>query len=79
MNEGQNVLDEKTKELLAKPREKLRRIPLLLPLLATFGLVTTYYGFEKFLDQTILVNYPLEMIGVGVLILLFTGAAATKL
>lgn len=65
--------------LVEKPREGLKRIPLLLPLLGTFGLVTTFYGFEKFLDQTPLVNFPLEMIALGVLILILTGAAATKL
>lgn len=65
--------------LIKSPRERLRRIPLLLPLLGTFGLVSTFYGFEKFLDSTILVQHPLELIGFGVITLLLTGAAATKL
>ena len=68
-----------TQSLVHKSRERLARIPLLVPLLGTFGLVATFYGFEKFLDQTELVNHPFELIGVGVVILLITGAAAQKL
>ncbi|MBI4175052.1 hypothetical protein HY523_00360 [Candidatus Berkelbacteria bacterium] len=68
-----------TQSFVQQPRKQLGRIPLLIPLLATFGLVATFYGFEKFLDQTILVNHPFELIGIGVVILLITGAAAQKL
>lgn len=65
--------------LIEKPRTHLARIPLVLPVLATFGFVATLYGMEKILDQTGLVNHPLELIALGIVILLITGAAANKL
>jgi hypothetical protein len=65
--------------LVEKPRAQLDRIPLLLPILGAFGLVSTFYGFEKLLDQTDLVNHPIELIATGVVLLLLTGAFAKKL
>lgn len=70
---------QKLQTLAKRPREHLNRIPLLLPLLATFGLVATFYGFEKLLDRTDLINHPWELIGLGIALLLLTGAAARKL
>lgn len=67
------------RSLVEKSRSQLERIPLLLPLLGAFGLVSTFYGFEKLLDTTELVNHPLELIGTGVILLLLTGAFAKKL
>lgn len=63
----------------AKLQHRLEAIPLLTPLLAAFGLVTIFYGLEKLLDQTDLANRPVEMIIVGVIILLLTGAYYRKL
>ena len=65
-----------SRALLEKPRAGLGRIPLLLPLLGGFGLVSTFYGFEKLLDQTALVNHPLVLISTGIILLLLTGAFA---
>ncbi len=66
-------------QIVQKEQERLGRIPLLLPLLGTFGLVTTFYGFEKILDRTPFIDQPHIMIFIGVTILLLTGAAANKL
>lgn len=70
---------EQVERVVETEQRRLERIPLLLPLLATFGLVATFYGFEHILDQTTLVNHPWIMSGVGILLLLLTGAAARKL
>ncbi len=67
------------RSLLEQPRHHLSRIPLVLPLLGAFGLVSTFYGFEKLLDQTVLINRPVELVIVGVILLLVTGAASKKL
>ena len=57
------------RSLIEKPRAHLDRVPLLLPLLGAFGLVATFYGFEKLLDQTDLVKLKIPqnnfVVGVG--------------
>ena len=66
-------------QIVHKERDRLGRIPLLLPLVGTFGLVTTFYGFEKILDRSSFIDQPYLMIVIGVSLLLATGAAANKL
>ncbi len=44
------------------------------PLLVGLGVVATFYGFEKILDSTSLVNHPWLMLAFGSLILILTGA-----
>jgi len=70
---------QQVERVVKKEQRKLRHIPLLVPLLGSFGLVATFYGFEKILDQTFLVEQPIVMIGIGIVLLIFTGAAAQKL
>lgn len=60
-------------------RDRLSRLPFLLPILGAFGLVSTFYAFEKLLDRTVLVEQPLTMLGIGVALLLLTGAFYQKL
>lgn len=67
------------KNILDRSKKGLNKIPLLLPLLGSFGLVATFYGFEKILDNTDFADKPLYMIALGVILLLLTGAAAKKL
>lgn len=71
----QDILSEQDAEW----QKKLLRIPLLAPLLGGFGLVTTFYGFEKILDQTTLVDHPVLMLSLGVAVLLLTGFFYRKL
>lgn len=66
-------------EKQASWQRKLSRIPVLGPLLAGFGLVSTFYGFEKILDRTALVNQPDWLLAVGIFTLLLTGAYYRKL
>ncbi len=49
------------------------------PLIATLGLVATFYGLEGILDKTFLSQQPWMMLGFGVLILLLTGVYYQKL
>jgi uncharacterized integral membrane protein len=58
----------------------LKRFPVLFALLTTFGVSTTFYGFNKLIDQiAILNNNPLLMLIVGMGILTFTGTLYKKL
>lgn len=60
-------------------QKRLNRLPIVTPLLGAFGLVSTFYGFEKILDRTVLIEYPWFMLGMGVFLLLFTGVFYRKL
>jgi hypothetical protein len=56
------------------------RFPLLFTMLATFGVVATFYGFERIIDRVeLLSDNPLILLGVGVLTLIFTGTLYRKL
>lgn len=70
---------QQVRKIVHDERRVLSRIPLFLPLLGTFGLVTLFYGIEKVLDQTPFVDQPLILIVLGIFLLLLTGAAAQKL
>lgn len=63
----------------AKIKDRLNRVPLLAPLVASFGLVAVLYGLEKIIDDTPLADQPLTLLLVGVVILIFTGAFYEKL
>jgi len=56
------------------------RFPLLFLLLSTFGLVATFYGFEKVIDQIpFFIEKPHMVLLTGITILLATGALYKKL
>jgi hypothetical protein len=56
------------------------RFPLLFTLMGSFGLVATFYGFERLIDRIdILANNPYILLGVGLLTLIFTGTLYKKL
>lgn len=55
------------------------RWPLLFTLLGAFGLVATFYGFEKVIDQTGLSESPWILLAVGISVLVFTGTLYKKL
>lgn len=57
-----------------------QRFPLLFTLLATFGVVSTFYGFERLIDKVdIFSDNPIILLGVGILTLIFTGTLYKKL
>jgi uncharacterized integral membrane protein len=81
---AQESLKEKELRLIKKvvnqPRSSLQRFPLLFTLLAAFGLVATFYGFEGIIDRIdILADNPIILLGVGVSILAITGTLYKKL
>lgn len=68
-------------ELLREQRERvLNKYPLIFALLGSFGLVTTYYGFENIIDRVaILKANPGYMLAIGVVVLLLTGSLYRRL
>lgn len=63
----------------AEWQKKLNSIPVIAPLLGAFGLVSTFYGFEKILDRTFLVDHPVILLLTGILLLFVTGVFYRKL
>lgn len=80
-----------TKSLTEKERQLVRgiiyrrqrafdRFPLLFTLLGTFGLVATFYGFERVIDQIpIFADNPYILLSAGISILVVTGTLYSKL
>jgi uncharacterized membrane protein YhaH (DUF805 family) len=56
------------------------RFPILLIFLSTFGLVSTFYGFEKVIDQIeFFEKNPLMVLVTGIITLVITGSLFKKL
>lgn len=74
-------IDDKILEKAAKRRESIaERYPLTFALIGTFGLVSTFYGFEKIIDSIdLFVNHPWILLVVGLVTLSVTGLALRKL
>ncbi len=70
-----------TLEKLSQKRDTaFKNFPLVFTLLGTFGLVSTLYGIQHLFDRIpVLANNPILSLGVGILILLFTGTLYKKL
>ncbi|MGZ6004583.1 MAG: hypothetical protein ACXWLH_00365 [Candidatus Saccharimonadales bacterium] len=71
----------KTIRKLKQQRNRVfNRFPILFILLGTFGVVSTYYGLQHILEKIpLLVNDPYIALGVGILLLLFTGTLYKRL
>lgn len=71
----------KLERTLTKRRNSaLRRFPIIFLLLSTFGLVCTFYGFEKYIDSVpFLSENPYALLGTGIGILVLTGTLYKKL
>ena len=75
---------EKEKKLAKKVDERRQavfdRFPLIFTMLGTFGVVATFYGFERLIDKIdLLSNNPWILLGTGVGILAATGSLYKKL
>lgn len=56
------------------------RFPLLFTMMASFGLVATFYGFERLIDKVdLLADNPFILLATGVLTLIVTGTLYKKL
>jgi len=74
-------IGQKSKEMLHRhKRAVFERFPLLFTLLGAFGLVATFYGFERIIDRIhFFSNNPFILLGTGIVVLLFTGTLYQKL
>ena len=82
-NEEHHILTRE-RELIHKLSERRKtvfeRFPLIFTLLGSFGLVATFYGIERIIDQIpFLANNPLILLGTGLAILIGTGTLYKKL
>ena len=75
------VAEEKVVSRLARRRESaFNRFPLLFTLLATFGVVATFYGFERLIDKIdFFSDNPFILLGAGIITLIITGTLYKKL
>jgi hypothetical protein len=73
--------ERKVKTVLAERRQRVfDRFPILFTLLGAFGLVATFYGFERLIDQVDLFHdNPWILLGTGLLTLAGTGTLYKKL
>jgi len=56
------------------------RFPMVFVLLSSFGLVATFYGFEKVIDEIpLFVDHPRLILFTGILTLVITGSLYKKL
>jgi len=56
------------------------RFPIMFVMLSTFGLVSTFYGFEKVLDRIpVFIEHPIYILFTGIIILTITGTLYKKL
>lgn len=74
-------IDDKIIEKAKSRRETIAsRYPLTFALVGTFGLVSTFYGFEKIIDGIeLFANHPWILLVVGLFTLSVTGLALRKL
>ena len=77
-------LTEREKALMAKlgqgRQSAFDRFPLLFTLLGSFGLVATFYGFERLIDQVdFFSDNPVALLLTGIAVLIFTGSLYKKL
>jgi hypothetical protein len=56
-----------------------KRFPVLFTLLSAFGLVATFYGFEKVIDSFGFSTNPWAVLVLGLVVLIFTGSLYKKL
>ncbi len=74
-------IDDKIIDKATKSRESIaERYPLTFALIGTFGLVSTFYGFEKIIDSIdTFANNPWILLVFGLVTLSVTGLALRKL
>jgi len=90
LREKEQRLIDKERQFIAKEKQLSHKIderrqavftrfPLVFTLLGAFGLVATFYGFERLIDSTALADSPWLLLGTGVLTLILTGTLFKKL
>jgi len=75
-----NVHKPVVSKLASGRNSAFTRFPLLFTLLGAFGVVATFYGFERLIDKIdLLADNPFILLASGVLILILTGSLYKKL
>lgn len=75
---------DKEKKLVKKVDQRrqavFERFPLVFTMLGAFGLVATFYGFERLIDRIdVLSENPWILLGTGITVLTVTGTLYKKL
>ena len=75
------IADQKVVSRLSPVRDSaFNRFPLFFALLGAFGVVATFYGFERLIDKIdLLADNPFILLASGILILILTGSLYKKL
>lgn len=74
------ISNETLQKLIEQRDSTFKRWPLLFTLLGTFGVASTFYGFQHIIAKIpVLSDNPVIALGVGLLILLLTGSLYKKL
>jgi uncharacterized integral membrane protein len=78
---GVKTVEKKVDAAVAPTRNSfLQRFPILFSLLVTFGVATTFLGFEQLVARTpFLYDRPAFMLAIGVGVLVITGTLYKKL
>ena len=67
-------------KLRAERQRVFDRFPLLFTLLGSFGLVATFYGFERVIDRIeVFAENPYILLATGIVTLVLTGTLYSKL
>jgi len=69
-----------TDTLKTQKRSAFERFPIIFTMLGSFGLVATFYGFEKLIDNSeFLSSNPWLLLTTGITLLAFTGSLYDRL
>lgn len=80
MTKKDNFIVREEKRVVKARKTYLQKYPLVFAIGSSFGLVSTFYGFEKLIDQVELFNEnPWILLATGLALLGFTGAFYNKL
>jgi uncharacterized membrane-anchored protein YitT (DUF2179 family) len=76
----EETLNEALHKFIQQRDSAFKRLPLLFTLLGTFGLMSTFYGFQHIIQEIpLLANNPFIALVIGLVTLLFTGTLYKKL
>lgn len=79
-NKNPEAPNEALHKFIQQRDSAFKRLPLLFTLLGTFGLMSTFYGFQHIIQKIpLLANNPFIALIVGLVTLLFTGTLYKKL
>jgi hypothetical protein len=71
----ENITRQVNDYMETRGKDVLSRYPILFSFLATFGIVSVIYGFERIIDEIpFLNNHPFFILILGIGILIFTGS-----